>query len=109
MDKYWIPEDKFNTLREWNIALAYQDYVLHNNGDNSATPDKEIEDAPLANTTNIVDLPQEQIQKEEYRMLVANKQNLQQMMASETDKDKLELYEAQMKVLDLKLKNAANW
>ncbi len=109
MDKYWIPEDKFNTLREWNIALAYQDYVLHNNGDNSATPDKEIEDAPLANTTSIVDLPQEQIQKEEYRMLVANKQNLQQMMASETDKDKLELYEAQMKVLDLKLKNAANW
>jgi hypothetical protein len=39
-------------------------------------------------------------------MLEQAKQNLQKMMDSETDKEKLELYEAQMKVLDLKIKNA---
>jgi hypothetical protein len=29
MKKYWIPEDKFNILREWDVALAYQEFAKH--------------------------------------------------------------------------------
>ena len=36
-------------------------------------------------------------------------ENLKQMLATETDKDKRELYEAQIKVLELKLKNGNAW
>lgn len=105
MDKYWIPEDKFNVLREWNIALAYQDFAIHNNGDNTGQQNKEVEDAPLPTTTNVVSLPEEVVSNEETKMLNIAKNNLQQLIDGETDKEKLELYEAQMRVLDLKLKN----
>lgn len=109
MDKYLIPEDKFEVLREWDVMLAYQEFARHNNGDNSATPNKETPDEPLPTTTNIVTLPEEDVAKEEVKMLGIAKQNLQKMMDGETDKEKLELYEAQMKVLDLKIKNATAW
>jgi ABC-type Zn uptake system ZnuABC Zn-binding protein ZnuA len=38
-------------------------------------------------------------------MLRVGVDNLKQMLAVETDPDKKELYEAQLKVLELKLKN----
>lgn len=106
MNKYLIPEEKLNTLYEWNVALAYQEFAKHNNWDNTWLQNKETPDAPLPTTTNVVTLPEEVVQKEEYKMLMINKQNLQRMMDTETDKEKLELYEAQMKVLDIKIKNA---
>jgi len=106
MNKYWIPEDKFNILREWDVALAYKEYAKHNNWDNTGLNGKDIPDAVLPSTTTVVDLPEEAVKKEEWHMLEQAKQNLQKMMDSETDKEKLELYEAQMKVLDLKIKNA---
>lgn len=106
MNKYWIPEDKFNVLREWDVALAYQEFAKYNNWDNTGQQGKEVEDAPLPTTTTVVDVPEETIKHEEWKMLNAAKINLQKMMDSETDKEKLELYEAQMKVLDLKIKNA---
>lgn len=106
MNKYWIPEDKFNILREWDVALAYQEFAKHNNWDNTGLNGKDTPDAVLPSTTTVVDLPEETVKKEEWHMLEQAKQNLQKMMDSETDKEKLELYEAQMKVLDLKIKNA---
>ena len=109
LDKYWIPEDKFDVLREWDVMLAYQEFAKMNNGDNSATPNKEVADAPLPTTTTVVSLPEEDVKKEEEKMLLTAKNNLQQMIAGETDPEKLELYEAQMKVLDLKIKNGKAW
>lgn len=106
LNKYWIPEDKFNILREWDVALAYSEFAKHNNGDGKQW---EVASSPLPTTTTVVDAPEKNVKQEEQKMYMTAKQNLQQMMEGETDKEKLELYEAQMKVLDLKLKNANAW
>ena len=90
MDKYWIPEDKFNVLREWDVALAYQEFAKHNNWDNTGLNSKDTPDAVLPSTTTVVDLPEETVKKEEWHMLEQAKQNLQKMMDSETDKEKLD-------------------
>jgi hypothetical protein len=63
----------------------------------------------LPTTTTVVDLPEEKVKQEEDRMMRIWIDNLKQMLASETDKDKRELYEAQLKVLELKVKNANAW
>lgn len=107
MSKYNIPENHFRTLCEWNIMLAYQEFAKANNWDDRE--DRETPPPPLPTTTNVIDLPEKLVEQEEYRMLLAAKQNLTQMMEWEKDKEKLELYEAQMKVLDLKIKNAEPW
>lgn len=104
--KYLIPEDKFNILREWDVALAYQEFAIHHNWDNKGLNSKEVPDSVLPKTTTVVDLPDEVVKRQEWKMLEQAKQNLQKMMDGETDKEKLELYEAQMKVLDLKIKDA---
>ena len=105
MNKYWIPSEKLDILyRNWDIAIAYADYVKHHYGDKEQPVDVHLD--PLPTTTTVVDLPEENVKKEEEKMLTAWVQNLKQMLAAETDKDKIELYEAQLKVLELKLKNA---
>lgn len=105
MDKYWIPEDKLDVLyRNWDIALAYSEFVKHYYWDWKISDDVKLD--PLPTTTTVVDLPEENVKKEEEKMLTAWVQNLKQMLATETDKEKIELYEAQLKVLELKLKNA---
>ena len=108
MNKYWIPEEKLDMVyRNWDIALAYNDYVKHNYGDWQQAPDVHLD--PLPTTTTVVDLPEENIKREEEKMIRAWIQNLKTMLASETDKEKIELYEAQLKVLELKLKDANAW
>jgi len=108
MDKYWIPEDKINMLyTHGNIALAYSDFVKHQYGDWKLPDDVQLD--PLPTTTTVVDLPEEKVKQEEDRMMRAWIDNLKQMLAVEADPDKKELYEAQLKVLELKLKNANAW
>ena len=108
INKYWIPAEKLDTLyRNWDIALAYSDFVKHNYGDKELPSDVQLD--PLPTTTTVVDLPEENIKREEEKMMRAWIQNLQTMLNSETDKEKRELYEAQLKVLELKLKNANAW
>ena len=108
MDKYWIPEDKLNTLyNNGNIAFAYSEFVKHQYGDGKLPDDVQLD--PLPTTTTVVDLPEEKIKQEEDRMMRAWIENLKQMLAVETDKEKRELYEAQLKVLELKLKNGNAW
>ena len=108
MNKYWIPEDKLNTLyTNGNIALAYSEFVKHNYGDKEQPADVQLD--PLTTTTTVVDLPEEKVKQEEDRMMRAWIDNLKQMLATETDPDKKELYEAQIKVLELKLKNGNAW
>lgn len=104
--KYWIPEDKFNTLREWDVMIAYNEFAKHHNGDGKQWDNLT---SSLPTTTVAVDAPEKNVKQEEQKMYAIAKQNLQKMMEWETDKEKLELYEAQMKVLDLKLKNADAW
>lgn len=107
MNKYWIPEDKLNILyNHGNIELAYTDFVRHQYWDKQ--PD-DVKLDPLPTTTTVVDLPEEKVKQEEDRMLRVWVDNLKQMLAVETDPDKKELYEAQLKVLELKLKNANAW
>lgn len=107
MNKYWIPEDKINILyANGNIALAYSDFVKHNYWDKEQPADVQLD--PLPTTTTVVDLPEEKIKQEEDKMMRAWIDNLKQMIAGETDPDKKELYEAQLKVLELKLKNGDN-
>lgn len=102
MNKYWIPEDKLNILyNHGNIELAYTDFVRHQYWDKQ--PD-DVKLDPLPTTTTVVDLPEEKVKQEEDRMLRVWVDNLKQMLAVETDPDKKELYEAQLKVLELKLK-----
>ena len=107
MKKYWIPEDKLDTLYNYgNVALAYTEFVRHHYWD------KQLEDVKLDSlptSTTVVDLPEEKVKQEEDRMLRVWVDNLKQMLAVETDPDKKELYEAQLKVLELKLKNANAW
>jgi len=108
MNKYWIPEDKINTLyNNGNIALAYSEFVKQHYGDWKQPEDVQLD--PLPTTTTVVDLPEEKVKQEEERMMRIWIDNLKQMLASETDKDKRELYEAQLKVLELKIKNANAW
>ncbi len=108
MDKYGIPEDKINMLyTHGNIALAYSDFVKHNYWDKEQPADVQLD--PLPTTTTVVDLPEEKVKQEEDRMMRAWIENLKQMLAVETDPDKKELYEAQLKVLELKIKNANAW
>lgn len=108
MNKYWIPEDKLNILyTNGDIALAYSDYVKHNYWDKEQPADVQLD--PLPTTTTVVDLPDEKVKQEEDRMMRAWLENLRQMLATETDPDKKELYEAQIKVLELKLKNGNAW
>lgn len=108
MDKYWIPEDKLNILyNHGNIELAYTDFVRHHYWDWKQPDDVKLD--PLPTTTTVVDLPEEKVKQEEDRMLRVWVDNLKQMLAVETDPDKKELYEAQLKVLELKLKNANAW
>lgn len=108
MDKYWIPEDKINMLyTHGNVALAYSDFVKHQRWDWKLPDDVTLD--PLPTTTTVVDLPEEKVKQEEDRMMRAWIDNLKQMLAVETDPDKKELYEAQLKVLELKLKNANAW
>lgn len=105
--KYWIPEDKLNTLyNHGNIALAYTDFVRHHYWDKQP---EDVQLEPLPTTTTVVDLPEEKVKQEEDRMLRVGVDNLKQMLAVETDPDKKELYEAQLKVLELKLKNGNAW
>lgn len=107
MKKYWIPEDKLNTLYNYgNVALAYTEYVRHHYWDKQP---EDVKLDPLPTTTTVVDLPEEKVKQEEDRMLRVWVDNLKQMLAVETDPDKKELYEAQLKVLELKLKNANAW
>lgn len=107
MNKYWIPEDKLNILYDYgNIALAYTDFVRHHYWDKQP---EDVKLDPLPTTTTVVDLPEEKVKQEEDRMLRVWVDNLKQMLAVETDPDKKELYEAQLKVLELKLKNANAW
>lgn len=108
MDKYWIPEEKINILyNNGNIALAYSEFVKHQYGDWKLPDDVQLD--PLPTTTTVVDLPEEKVKQEEDRMMRVWIDNLKQMLAVETDKDKRELYEAQIKVLELKLKNGNAW
>ena len=108
MDKYQIPEDKIDILyNNGNIAFAYSEFVKHQYGDWKLPDDVQLE--PLPTTTTIVDLPEEKVKQEEDRMMRAWIENLKQMLAVETDKEKRELYEAQLKVLELKLKNGNAW
>ena len=108
MDKYWIPEDKINILyTNGNISLAYSEFVKHQYWDWKLPDDVKLD--PLPTTTTVVDLPEEKIKQEEDRMLRTWIDNLKQMLAVETDAEKKELYEAQLKVLELKLKNANAW
>lgn len=107
MNKYWIPEDKMNILyTNGNIALAYSEFVKHNYWDKEQPADVQLD--PLPTTTTVVDLPEEKVKQEEEKMMRAWIENLKQMIAGETDPDKKELYEAQLKVLELKLKNGDN-
>ena len=107
MNKYWIPEDKLNILyNHGNIELAYTDFVRHQYWDKQP---EDVKLDPLPTTTTVVDLPEEKVKQEEDRMLRVWVDNLKQMLAVETDPDKKELYEAQLKVLELKLKNANAW
>ena len=108
MDKYQIPEDKINILyNNGNIAFAYSEFVKHQWGDWKLPDDVQLD--PLPTSTTIVDLPEEKVKQEEDRMMRAWIENLKQMLAVETDKEKRELYEAQLKVLELKLKNGNAW
>ena len=108
MNKYWIPEDKLNILySNGNIALAYSEFVKHYYGDKEQPADVQLD--PLPTTTTVVDLPDEKVKQEEDRMMRVWIDNLKQMLATETDPEKKELYEAQIKVLELKLKNANAW
>ena len=108
MDKYQIPEDKINILyNNGNIAFAYSEFVKHQYGDWKLPDDVQLD--PLPTSTTIVDLPEEKVKQEEERMMRAWIENLKQMLAVETDKEKRELYEAQLKVLELKLKNGNAW
>ena len=103
MNKYWIPEDKIDILyTNGNIAYAYSEFVKHQYGDWKLPDDVQLE--PLPTTTTVVDLPEEKVKQEEDRMMRAWIENLKQMLAVETDPEKKELYEAQLKVLELKLK-----
>lgn len=108
MNKYWIPADKLDILyTNGNISLAYSEFAKHYYGDWKLPDDVQLD--PLPTTTTVVDLPEEKIKQEEDRMMRAWIENLRQMLASETDPDKRELYEAQLKVLELKVKNANAW
>ena len=108
MNKYWIPEDKLNTLyNHGNVALAYSEFAKQYYWDWKQPADVQLD--PLPTTTTVVDLPEEKVKQEEDRMLRVWVDNLKQMLAVETDPDKKELYEAQLKVLELKLKNANAW
>ena len=108
MNKYWIPEEKINILyNNGNVALAYSEYVKHQWWDWKLPDDVQLD--PLPTTTTVVDLPEEKVKQEEERMTRIWIENLKQMLAVETDKDKRELYEAQLKVLELKIKNANAW
>lgn len=108
MNKYGIPEDKIDMLySNGNVALAYTDYVRHHYWDKEQPEWVQLE--PLPNTTTVVDLPEEKVKQEEEKMLRVWVENLKQMLATETDPEKKELYEAQLKVLELKLKNANAW
>ena len=108
MNKYWIPADKLDILyTNGNISLAYSEFAKHYYGDWKLPDDVQLD--PLPTTTTVVDLPEEKVKQEEDRMMRIWIDNLKQMLASETDKDKRELYEAQLKVLELKVKNANAW
>lgn len=108
MKKYWITEERLNTLyNHWNVALAYSEYVKNHYWDGKQPDDVRLD--PLPTTTTIVDLPEEKVKQEEDRMLRVWVENLKQMIAVETDSEKKELYEAQLKVLELKLKNGNAW
>ena len=108
MKKYWIPEDKLNILyNHGNVALAYSEFARLNYWDWKQPEDVQLD--PLPTTTTVVDLPEEKVKQEEDRMLRVGVDNLKQMLAVETDPDKKELYEAQLKVLELKLKNGRAW
>ena len=105
--KYWIPEDKLDILyNHGNIALAYTEFARHHYWDKQP---EDVKLDPLPTTTTVVDLPEEKVKQEEDRMLRVWVDNLKQMIAVETAPDKKELYEAQLKVLELKLKNANAW
>ena len=90
-----------------NVALAYSEFARLNYWDWKQPEDVQLD--PLPTTTTVVDLPEEKVKQEEDRMLRVGVDNLKQMLAVETDPDKKELYEAQLKVLELKLKNANAW
>jgi len=108
MNKYWIPADKLETLySNWDVALAYSEFAKHYNWDWKIPDDVKLD--PLPTTTTVVSLPEEQVRQEEERMIKVWIENLKGIIANETDKDKKDLYEAQLKVLELKLKNAAAW
>lgn len=103
MKKYWIPEDKLNIMYDnGDIAMAYNQFVTIHRWDWKNAKDIKT---PIPTTTTIVDVPQESVQQEEWKMYLQAKANLQKMMEAETDEEKLELYKAQMTVLDLKIKS----
>lgn len=102
INKYWIPEDKLNILYDnGDIWLAYSDFAKMYKGDWDNA--KSI-DVQMPTTTTVVNMPEEDIKREETKMLNVAKANIQQMLSTETDPEKIELYKAQLKVLELKLK-----
>ena len=102
INKYHISERELNMLLDyWDIWLAYSEYVKHTLGEKPS----ELEIGELQVIKENVTVDEWVTSAVIQRMRADEKERLQSLIDNETDSEKKEMYEAQMKVLTLKEKN----
>lgn len=102
INRYWIKQEELNTLLDyWDIWLAYSEYVKRN-----------LWDKPKSWEAASLEVIKPEAWHDEWatnavmqKMRADEKSRLQALIDNETDQEKKEMYEAQMKVLNIKEKN----
>lgn len=102
INRYWIKQEELNTLLDyWDIWLAYAEYVKRN-----------LWDKPKSWEASSLEVIKPEAWHDEWatnavmqKMRADEKNRLQALIDNETDQEKKEMYEAQMKVLNIKEKN----
>ena len=102
INKYKISEKELNTLLDyWDVWLAYSEYVKNMLWDKPS----EREQSTLQSIKENVIVDETATNAVIQKMRADEKARLQSLIDNETDSEKKEMYEAQMKVLTLKEKN----
>lgn len=101
LNKYKLSQKELDTLLDyWDITLAYWEYVKTMLWEKPS----ESEETLLQTKTNVI-VDEWATSAVMQKMHEDEKNRLQSLIDNETDPEKKELYEAQMKVLNLKEKN----